>query len=426
MDLLALGLIMTKKFYLFKHSSPKHWILLFAFIPVGYGFAQDTTAITFSQEPDTLVRQRFIDRYENVFMTKVPTRNILKVGYLTSFDNGIGLKFAYEYKILPSLSMEASFYTQTNYQKAAIYLESFNKQLRKETMFLSLKGRWYFDMEKRIRNALNANNFSGKYLSLSYEQSLASFYRLPKRKNIIGLSYGFQSRFLESGFVDFSIGLFHLSPITALYWRADIGSNGFSTKNMVIASQTSIGLAFGDWKKSGRAPLCELLLCDQLVSHQFKVKFPEISIGIARQAVRAEIGYERKIGKSPFSVNLRIGNTTYRIGSKGYTPAQDILAFGEAQVRFYFLQKHQIRTGKASNSLSGMYLGPVASYRYTYAEFGLSTLPIGGLIGYQQRLFKNIYFDSAISWGKDYSLNKRIRSANYSELKAEVGLGFAF
>src|SRR5690349_4619694 len=44
--------------------------------------AQDTLRVTYSEEPDTLiVRQKFIDRYDNVFMTRVPTRNLFKAGY---------------------------------------------------------------------------------------------------------------------------------------------------------------------------------------------------------------------------------------------------------------------------------------------------------------------------------------------------------
>lgn len=60
-----------KKFFFF---------ISFAFF-IDIGFAQDTTRIVFSQEADTLVKQRFIDRYENIFMTKVPTRHMLKLGF---------------------------------------------------------------------------------------------------------------------------------------------------------------------------------------------------------------------------------------------------------------------------------------------------------------------------------------------------------
>ncbi|MCE7067168.1 hypothetical protein [Dyadobacter sp. CY326] len=41
-------------------------------------YAQDSTNVSFSQEVDTLVKQRFIDRYENLFMTKVPTGQMFK------------------------------------------------------------------------------------------------------------------------------------------------------------------------------------------------------------------------------------------------------------------------------------------------------------------------------------------------------------
>ena len=47
--------------------------------------AQDTIRVTYSEESDTLtVHQKFIDRYDNVFMTRVPTKHIVKAGYRTS------------------------------------------------------------------------------------------------------------------------------------------------------------------------------------------------------------------------------------------------------------------------------------------------------------------------------------------------------
>jgi hypothetical protein len=89
--------------------------------------AQDTIRVTYSEEPDTLtIRQRFIDRYDNVFMTHVPTRNLVKAGYTSSDARGIGIMLGYEYKLWPQLSIEASMYIKTNNTGDGIYINTFN------------------------------------------------------------------------------------------------------------------------------------------------------------------------------------------------------------------------------------------------------------------------------------------------------------
>lgn len=58
--------------------------ILFLFFAFESLHAQDSLRITYSQEQDTIVRQRFIDQYENVFMTKIPTRHMLKLSLVFS------------------------------------------------------------------------------------------------------------------------------------------------------------------------------------------------------------------------------------------------------------------------------------------------------------------------------------------------------
>lgn len=75
---------------------------------------QDSVPIMYAEETDSLPKQYFIDRYENVFMTKVPTRQMLKLDYTGSDYRGTGFQLGYEYKVLPTLSLELAFYAQRN------------------------------------------------------------------------------------------------------------------------------------------------------------------------------------------------------------------------------------------------------------------------------------------------------------------------
>ncbi|WP_159473917.1 hypothetical protein [Dyadobacter sp. 3J3] len=54
----------------------KSFLLLLLVLLTKISFGQDTLKIIYFQETETLVKQRFIDRYEDVFMTYVQPRHI--------------------------------------------------------------------------------------------------------------------------------------------------------------------------------------------------------------------------------------------------------------------------------------------------------------------------------------------------------------
>ncbi|QRR00813.1 RNA polymerase sigma factor [Dyadobacter sandarakinus] len=98
----------------------KHILVFCLLLSISPAYSQDSSEVKFSEEPDILTRQRFIDRYENVFMTNVPTRHMLKLGlsqyyqaipYALSDDktlNNLSLHLGYEIKFLPAFSLALS------------------------------------------------------------------------------------------------------------------------------------------------------------------------------------------------------------------------------------------------------------------------------------------------------------------------------
>lgn len=403
-------------------------LILILRICIQNSLAQDTTSITFTEEAISIKEQRFIDRYETAFMTKVPTRKIFKIGYTSTTFKGIGLSAAFEYKIVPSWSIEAGLYSRATFEGDGLYLDKISTQLRGKNLFWGASTRWYYNMRNRIALEKSANNFSGSYFSLGYERSLRQIQGSMHREHI-SINYGFQSRFLSNGFVDFSLGLFYISP-DALSFRTDnSGGHGFQVRNLILASRSAVGLAFGDWKKNGKAPLCDILHCDYLVKQQFKIKLPEINIGLSIQSIRAQIAYERKLGKAPLSVEGSISNVTNN-ATQGEYSSTNISTTGNLELRYYFLQKRQIRKGKGSDNLSGFYLAPHLAYNYSYinfsegANFQRQYVSYGCIVGYQQRLFGNIYFDATLSYSGT-SMDKRFIKVNSAEAIAKVGIGFA-
>ncbi|GAA4413983.1 hypothetical protein GCM10023187_42890 [Nibrella viscosa] len=179
-----------------------YWLLLLLLCRPAL-YAQDSLRITYTQEPDTLPRQRFIDRYENVFMTKVPTRHMVKIGQTTSSFPGNSLQAGYEFKISPSFSAGINF-TFRNY-----YLQGFRRDYA-----ASVQTRWYYDMRRRIDEGKSSNNFTGNYIGAVYEYSPA----FNQTRVRMGIEYGIQRRFLNRGFFDFGVGLFSQNYLTDSYY----------------------------------------------------------------------------------------------------------------------------------------------------------------------------------------------------------------
>jgi hypothetical protein len=247
-------------------------------------FAQDSLKVSFSQEPDTLVKQRFIDRYENVFMTKVPTRQMFKLAVVGSEIQGSGFNLAYEYKVLPSLSVEASVYAQVSRYNDGLAYNLLHLGVQNVNVWANVKARWYYNMNKRIAKGLNANNFSGAYIGASYEQSLYRPNAFSGRNTArVGLLYGFQSRFFNHGFVDFGVGIYQRE--LGQFYEFEGSSAFLATENLVLGTHFNIGLAVGDWKRSKKTLLCDVIFCDEQVNGQLKVQAPNIVLGLRNQVV---------------------------------------------------------------------------------------------------------------------------------------------
>ncbi len=394
--------------------------------------AQDTLRVTYSEEPDTLtVRQKFIDRYDNVFMTRVPTRNLFKTGYTSSDVRGIGIVAGYEYKALPQLSIEASLYKKTNNTGDGIFVSAFKKQWKKD-LWIGAKARWYYTMGKRIEKGLNANNFSGAYLAASFDRRLGNvdyFSLINSNRHTIGLATGFQSRVFNRGHIDISLGAYYLdqdrppSHSFPPYEPRDLRN-----RNFILSTQMTVGIAFGDWKRHLLTETCEILLCDEEIRNQWKLRFPEASLGLGQSSLRLGIAREAKFGSSPFSIDI---NTNAEFYDSELSRTKGLSIKTGLQGRYYFLQPIQIRRGKSGNNLSGFYTAlEVANYvtkrsaSAYYQRFDGQYWGVSLSAGFQQRLFKNIFIDSAISVNEFSSASPYDYGVHFRRITSRVALGF--
>lgn len=396
--------------------------------------AQDTLRVTYSEEPDTLtVRQKFIDRYDNVFMTRVPTQNLVKAGYTSSDVRGIGIVLGYEYKLLPQLSVEASLYKKTNHTGDGIYMNTFTKEWGRD-WWVGAKARWYYNMGKRIAKGLNANNFSGTYVAALLDKRFGNWDKTsPTNSNAytFGLTTGFQSRVFNRGHVDISLGAYYLDQDkTGFDPYFPRPAKEVSNRNFILSTQMTVGVAFGDWKRTVPTETCEVLLCDEEIRNQWKLRFPEASLGLGQRSLRLGIAREAKFGASPFSIDINANAEFYDTelaGMRGFFVKTGL------QGRYYFLQPMQIRRGRSGNNLSGFYTAlEIANFmtkrstsdvvrRFNTKYWGASFSA-----GFQQRLFKNIFVDSAVSINEFSAAVPYDYSVNFRRISAKLALGFTF
>lgn len=401
-------------------------------------FTQDTTKISYSEEPDTLVKQRFIDKYENVFMTKVPSRHMLKMGldfyhkdvfgFTAPEVQNITYGFGYEFKLFPAFSLG------TNLSVSSGLVDDNHKSgtPREGTVTANIYGRWYYDMKRRIREGKSANNFSGNFLALvtekrwQYEPDL-------QRLTQTGIEFGLQRRFLNYGRLEFAIGAYYQKYSNGFYTSDLINTTG-KTTDFEISTRSSLGFAFGDWKRTNNIPLCEILYCDEFVNDQWKILWPILRLSNHMTNGTIGFAYERKFGKSPLSINSQIlidyrrSRSDYVIASRAVS-SKNYQTQPSLQIRYYFLQRKKIKKGTGGNNLSGLYFGPYSDYiKYVYrvSEDPKTTtehLGIGFTIGYQKTLFRRAYID--VSGAQSWNLLKVPADREKSIGSLRIGFGLA-
>lgn len=286
-------------------------------------------------------------------------------------------------------------------------------------------------MNRRIKQGVSVNNFTGNYIAIIAENRWGKAevdYRLSR----IGLEFGMQRRFLNNGRMEFAIGISYQEYLKG-YYPSLLMYGSDNKMDWMISSRTSMGLAFGDWKRKRNVALCEVLRCDESINQQWKVLWPRLYL--SSQFIQGTFGlaYERRFGSSPIAVNAQLISDYMRIASKiiGASAKQtivsnDIQLWPSLQFRYYLGRKEALRKGTGGNNLSGMYLGPHADFIYYKSQtiFGVGRrtrhLGPGVVAGYQQTLFKKAYVD----FSANLSHNLLKVEPNTKQLLGSVRVGF--
>ncbi len=380
--------------------------------------------------PDSVI---YLTPAEEAFMIDKETKSLFKVfSQETSVEN-IGTKqnlfIAFERKISNALSV--SLLTRSPQRTSLTYPngESIDRLFWQGGLEL----RYYYKMPGLIKKKQQANNLSSNYIGAKYERSWSS----GKGEALFGdgdyynIVYGIQKRFLNRGFVDFSVRLGNKQ----LYETVQrISGPQIETRNNFYLSVGIIaGLALGKNYKLSDDLVCPVFKCYSNRKFAFKInllrtwslgKRDNYSIADTWTAsVSPNISYEIKLANSPLSfdqdleLGLDFSNTRSEkldFGLRSY-----VLRY-YAGFRFYHGMKNRISKGQSGNNLSGLYsfgrakLEQVAFLRFEEnPDTGLDQLvkyiykeveaQIG--IGYQKEVLERLYFDLGIGAAKDIKLN---------------------
>ncbi|MCA0233316.1 MAG: hypothetical protein LCH91_22810 [Bacteroidetes bacterium] len=400
--------------------------ILFVILTLGgisTAFAQggtDSVRLSHSEETGTLEKQRFIDRYDYVFMTKEPTKWMLK-GYgninnlLASnlFQKGyvkqvVDFRLGAEYKISPSFSIGIDVTRLSSRPLMPIGLIDYSDfySLSVDRLWgTSAEVRWYYNMASRIKEGKSSNNFSGNYISFNVEKAwqkellpstgLSSSdnkwntdYFNRQYQSQISLSYGIQRRFFRYGLIDMSLSLNRRTneqihrkltflngdnsvtqPVDWSNIQESITSG--SQHNWSITTNFKVGVALADFKKTAKVPACDVFQCLENENNLWKFSWPRIYLSTTTQTFHSSVGYEQKIAQSAFSVNTYFNlfaTNNLLEDTQQYDPVTatyftsdvqnlNLAAHLHIQPRWYLLMNRQMRLGKAGNNLSGFYTG---------------------------------------------------------------------
>lgn len=349
-----------------------------------------------------------------------------------------GMKIGFEKRIIGGLTADASIElsnlkVQQNVAASLRYYYNMKSRKEKENIPFNLSGN-YFALGTNLGFSKKGEGYYssilGKEMPLSEEKVLRSAYFI---------KWGMQRRYLKSGFVD--LGL--VASISRQNLR--YGRNNLSEfNNFTIYSTTSLGIAFAKDKSNlDKGKLCSVIKCHDTEKSALKLNFSgllfaQLSKYFADFGFSPEISFERKIGKSIFSIN-----NTVRL-SAGFGADVNNFNFGYGaeytfETRMYYNLKNRIQKGKTGNGLSANYIsvGVFNNYSnnnyYRNSDYFPDSEQYGFIqpqitLGSQRFVGDHFYYDIGFNYRPNnlrvFETDENDWRSNEAELFSKVGYRF--
>lgn len=389
---------------------------------------QDTTITETTETVEVFQKQTFLEEYDYVFRTQKPEKQLLKID-LTNWSGGLfyvngELEFEQKLGEQFSLNTEVGFLRDRN----GITRRFIDPNTRYTEWHVEVEPRFYYNMKKRMEEDKAVNNLTGSYVGLragyAWIPSFSTSNLMTPEHQIndmlqtytAELTYGVQGRLFKWGYFNMNVGVGAKAREDVITYDAGNITTEMDV-DFSLRYDVGIGIALGNTSGDQQAPTCDFLKCFVEEKDMWKIDLSDVILGVNPDfkvyGGDLNVGYERKIGNSPFSVSTELTGGYLSSG-----PFEDTARFGDfrgaktvkfgyrVEPRWYFNMNRRIAQGKAANNLSGAYVALSTAGRFMRSSFRESNViamehnyTAAGLIGYQQRIFKNGYIDASIGYG---------------------------
>jgi len=316
----------------------------------------------------------------------------------------IGSDIGFEFKLSKAFSLELEFSPE-------------NTRGYGLDLGIGIGSRFYFQMAERIKAGKQANNFSGSYVSLLYGRGMefgTNNFSLVENSNAITLGIGTQQRYLQWEYFDFGVFM-DFREVSFVGRPKKINS-------FTLRTESNYGVVIGKRHKVNKENVCPVIKCHQDRRSAIKLNrnnlFAFSISDIVSSAsdiylrVQPNIGYEFKLGNSPFSIDQNLNAEfifsnydhifpgIYRGQAINFKLQKTLIRYNAA-LRYYFNMKRKVLTGEQGNNLSGGYLYTKYEHRQSYFSIGQNGNSGKALfgIGRQTSITGKLFFDMKIAVG---------------------------
>jgi len=345
----------------------------------------------------------------------------------------IGSDIGFEFKLSKAFSLDLEIYPESTQSNGL-------------DLGIGIGSRFYFQMAERIKAGRQANNFSGKYISLMFSKGW-EFGNLNldqiDHSNSITLGIGSQQRYLQWEYFDF--GVF-------MDFRKVGRSDGLTFNSFTLRTESNYGIVIGKRHKVNKDNICPVIKCHQDRRTAVKINRNNLFAFSVSEVLnsdselylrmRPNIGYEFKLGDSPFSIDqnfsaeLILSNYPFVLwpsekSSDDFRLQRALLTYNIA-ARYYFKMRRNILAGEQGNNLSGSYVYTKYEHKKSSNNIfrdGNSGKVLFG-IGRQTSITGKLFFDFKIAFGPrlygDFNYTRELLGLDNFNGEIAFSIGYMF
>lgn len=299
---------------------------------------------------------------------------------------------------------------------------------------ITLEPRWYYSMNRRIREGKQANNVSGNYISLAFNR-LEHLSQINYTAYGASLNWGMQRRLFDRGYFDLGFGAGVNRELQTKFSR---GATAFS-------SQPRVQIGFGGvLPKNRKSPggYCEALNCfreerSMLKIDLFNLLNYQLEHYWSHVDVQPSIAFEQKTGSAPFSVQVELKGRYNQFDQRNLDPTTSVggpyhykgySTEISLEPRWHYRLNRNIAAGRSGNNLSGPYLGARGYLLYGQGQINggiqntiTKIAGIAPVLGIQYRFLGNGFVDFNVACGPEIKNNKTtVKGDNSTEVREKA------